>query len=437
MQLSLVAAILSLFIVFSCDNGKKNHYQNQETKSDSLLKDSLEKAQKEPEIQYDRKYNDAARLIAGLEPIEGSTTAAFDTLPAVIKHRKVFNALFEKKEKEQLAPLRKLVLEEMKEAHLSNRNVYYPFAGADVVTIHTIYPNAKNYVMFGLEIEGRIPDFSKIPAKNMERNLNNLNQSISHLMSLSFFMTKHMAGDFIRTDFYGTTPILMAFVVRMGNELLDVQHVKLNKQGEIETYNPQNEKIKQTPWDDIVTGIQLKFRKNKKAPVQTLTYFCINIANDNLEKNNEFLLFLDKYKPTNTYVKAASYLMHGANYSMIREKLLEITQVLLQDDSGVPYRFFLNDSWKVTLYGKYNGPIPLFKAHFQKDYFNDYQAKKDSIRDLDFGIGYVYTKGRSNLMKAEKLKEVKFAQNTIKKEKRADKNKLEKNTVEKQNVNED
>ncbi len=404
-----------LIAIIACTGGN-NNTKLSSSNADTLKKDTLEQVQKEPEIEYDRKFNDAARLMAGLEPLEGSTTAALDTLPIVLKHRKNFNQLFEKKEKEQLIPLRKLVLEEMREAHLSNRNVYYPFAGADVVTIHTIYPNAKNYVMFGLEIEGRIPDFDKIPAKNMEKNLTNLNQSISHLMSLSFFMTKHMAGDFIRTDFYGTTPILMAFVARMGNEVLNVQHVKLNKEGDIETYNPEEEKIKQTPWDNIVTGIQIQFRKHKKAPIQTLNYFCINIANENLEKNNEFLLFLDKYKPTNTYVKAASYLMHGANYSIIKDKLLEITQVLLQDDSGVPYRFFKNDSWKVTLYGKYNGPIPLFKGHFQKDYFNDYQTNKDKIRDLDFGIGYVYTKGRSNLMKAEKLKEISFAEKTPKKE---------------------
>ncbi len=434
MYLRLLAAILFVFTI-SCSGNQKT--ENKQNSADSLLiKDSLEKAQKEPEIQYDRKFNDAARLMAGLEPLEGSTTSEHDTLPSVIKHRKVFNQLFEKKQNDQLNPLRKLVVEEMKEAHLSDRNVYYPFAGADVVTIHTIYPNAKNYVMFGLEIEGKIPDFSKIPAKNMEKNLTNLNQSISHLMSLSFFMTKHMAGDFIRTDFYGTTPILMAFIARMGNELLDVQHVKLNKQGDIEVYNPEEEKIKQSPWDDIMTGIQFKFRKDKKSPIQTLTYFCLNIANENMEKNNEFLLFLDKYKPTNTYVKAASYLMHGANYSIIRDKLLEITEVLLQDDSGVPYRFFKNDSWKVTLYGKYNGPIPLFKGHFQKDYFNDYKENKDKIRDLDFGIGYVYTKGQSNLMKAEKLKEVKFANNNAKKNEEREK-KSEKNNQRVDKLNED
>ncbi len=432
MYLRLLAAILFV-ITISCTGNQKP--ENKENSVDSLLiKDSLEKAQKEPEIQYDRKFNDAARLMAGLEPLEGSTTAEHDTLPSVVKHRKVFNQLFEKKQNDQLNSLRKLVEEEMKEAHLSDRNVYYPFAGADVITIHTIYPNAKNYVMFGLEIEGKIPDFSKIPTKNMEKNLTNLNQSISHLMSLSFFMTKHMAGDFIRTDFYGTTPILMAFIVRMGNELLDAQHVKLNKQGEIEVYNPEEDKIKQSPWDDIMTGIQFKFRKDKKSPVQTLTYFCLNIANENMEKNNEFLLFLDKYKPTNTYVKAASYLMHGANYSIIKDKLLEITEVLLQDDSGVPYRFFKNDSWKVTLYGKYNGPIPLFKGHFQKDYFNDYKENKDKIRDLDFGIGYVYTKGQSNLMKAEKLKEVKFADNKAKKvEKKEEKSQKNNNPEDKLN----
>lgn len=403
--------LTSLLVISSCEETSHQHDNQKETaRLDSLKSDSIEKSKKEPSLSYTRDINDMARLIAGLAPLEGSTTAALDTLPAVIQHRKTFNLLFENKEKSQLAALRKFVQEEMKEAHESNKNVYYPFAGADVVTIHTIYPNAKNYVMFGLEIEGRIPTLKNVLAKNMQKNLTNLNQSISHLMSISFFMTKHMAGDFIRTDFQGTTPVLMAFIVRMGNELLTAEHVKLSPDGEIVVYDPEKEKIKQTPWDDQVTGVQFKFRKENdpKAPIQTLTYFCLNIADDALQKNPAFIKFLDTYKPCNTYIKAASYLMHNGGFSIVRGKLLEISDLVLEDDSGIPYRFFKNDSWKVTLYGRYNGPIPLFKGHFQKDYFDDYQAKNDSIKNLDFGIGYVYTKGRSNLMKAEKIKPVEF-----------------------------
>jgi len=41
-----------------------------------------------------------------------------------------------------------------------------------------------------------------------------------------------------------------------------------------------------------------------------------------------------------SYFKATSYMTHKAQFSMIRDQVLAKSDAILQDDSGIPYRFF-------------------------------------------------------------------------------------------------
>jgi hypothetical protein len=45
----------------------------------------------------------------------------------------------------------------------------------------------------------------------------------------------------------------------------------------------------------------------------------------------------------------------------IRTFLLENTDTLVQDDSGIPVSFFTPEGWELRLFGSYPGPISLFK----------------------------------------------------------------------------
>ena len=70
-------------------------------------------------------------------------------------------------------------------------------------------------------------------------------------------------------------------------------------------------------------------------------------------------------------LKAASYLMHSNNFSQVRDFLLTHSKVILQEDSGIPYRYFAKDKWDIRLYGHYIGPINRFLKHGQLDLQKD------------------------------------------------------------------
>ncbi len=72
---------------------------------------------------------------------------------------------------------------------------------------------------------------------------------------------------------------------------------------------------------------------------------------------------------------------------------------LLQDDSGMPVKYFDRSQWNLKFYGSYTAPIDLFSGDYQPDLREIYQNDKN-IKPLNFGIGYKFGVNESNLMLA-------------------------------------
>ena len=95
--------------------------------------------------------------------------------------------------------------------------------------------------------------------------------------------------------------------------------------------------------------------------------------------------------------------MHRPTFSIIRDIILDESEFVLQDDSGIPVKYFDTDKWNLHFYGNFSAPISLFAERQQEDLKEIYLDKqKNKVKPLPFGIGYQYHKGTSNLMKAVK-----------------------------------
>jgi hypothetical protein len=92
---------------------------------------------------------------------------------------------------------------------------------------------------------------------------------------------------------------------------------------------------------------------------QTLYYFETNLANEGIKANPGFLKFCDQLGTAHSLVKAASYLMHLEDFSSARNFLLEHSAAILEDDSGVPLKYFDSSKWLLRFFGSYPGPIAL------------------------------------------------------------------------------
>jgi hypothetical protein len=150
--------------------------------------------------------------------------------------------------------------------------------------------------------------------------------------------------------------------------------------------------------------VKISFLPEGEKEPKTLYYFSVDISDRALDKNPEFLEFVKRYPAPITYLKAASYLLHREKgeaqdtFTQMRKLILTRSSYVLQDDSGVPVRYFDPAKWNRQFYGNYIAPIDLFAVRYQPDLREIYQSK-NNVKALGFGVGYKYGQD-SNLMLA-------------------------------------
>jgi hypothetical protein len=189
---------------------------------------------------------------------------------------------------------------------------------------------------------------------------------------------------------------ILHLLVRRGNDILGFRYVRLDEKGQ----------VMDRPADYAAPGrfgnkgVEIEFRVRGKNETQKLFYFSVNLADDRLTENTPFLAFLGQLKGATTLLKATSYMPHHSGFSLVRNKILEVSGAVLQDDSGVPYRFFNKSDWKTQPYGEYTKPYGSFAWMQQPDLREAFAHAKP----LKLRLSYGFSKAPSNLLLATRTK---------------------------------
>ncbi len=209
------------------------------------------------------------------------------------------------------------------------------------------------------------------------------------MLSYSFFQTKFMRVDFSRAKLNGTIPVLMTFLARSGKTIYDVSLFDLQNDG---TLHPVEEKIANATGH----GVQITFSDANVGKKKTIYYFSTDLSDSGI-KTSGFLTFCDKLGHGDAFIKSASYLMHSDNFSTVRDLLLTHSVSILEDDSGIPVRFFAQ-GWQLHPYGRYVGPIGLFGGQYQAKLREVFA--KEKATPIDFSLGYQWKPTESNILLA-------------------------------------
>ncbi len=270
--------------------------------------------------------------------------------------------------------------------------VFYPFSGPDVLYLTHFFPTGKVMVMAGLEPVGSLRVTQRYNAKTLDRELNGWKQSVSSIFERSFFVTSEMDSEFRGRVADGLLPMILLLLERSGDSIEQVDYGQLSANGKFgpeEQTNPPTRKHK---------AVRIRFHGVSDSTRRTLYYFSTDLG-PAFEKNPSFARFLDSLGTPDTMVKSAQFLLHWRMCSGVRHYILAKSNLILQDDTGVPYSYFQNAAWQVQLYGEYSAPIKPFKRLYQKDLA---QAFKDGskVRPLGFSLGYGAGRRPSSLILA-------------------------------------
>jgi hypothetical protein len=331
--------------------------------------------------------DDTARFLAGLPVGGNSPLMPYVADPAWQQHAKLFDEAWKGLDERQLSSIRAFSAKNITEPRPV---LFYFFSGPDYLYANAFFPAADTYVLAGLEPVGRIPDVTALPRHELSHALRNLESSLSNVLKLSYFITMDMDSKLRQTQLNGTLPVLYVFLARSGKTVRDVSYVTVKDDG---TLAPASADAK---GKDM--GAKITFA-GADGHERTLYYFSTNLSNKGV-RASPFLKFCSGLGTGDSFVKSASYLLHGDEFSEVRAFLLEHSAAILQDDTGVPVSHFKADQWELHPFGTYTSPIGMFRGNYQSKLKALYQTGKPI--PINFGIGYKWKVNQSNLLLAVK-----------------------------------
>ena len=351
-------------------------------------------------VTMNRKYNDIARYIAALKQLPGSTIpASYEKDTTWIRYCNNFNKEWKDADKSRFQPMNVWAATELASQRKQNLDIFYPFSGPDILHANIFFPQAKHYHLYGLERAGALPELGKMKTIDVDQYLSNVYYSLSDILVKSYFITKNMLKDLQKNSVNGTLPLMCVFLVRNDYEIVNVKYWHLNKDG---SESPLSKDSVPVHTNDFV---KVYFRHPGDSIIQVVSYMKCNMVDDEIKKNEGLMAFLNNMPTSTTYIKSASYLLHGTNFTVMRNAVLKKSASIVQDDTGVPYRFLPSKDWMVSLYGSYVKPVSSFPSgYFQPDLQKAYKMG-DSLKTakpLPFSLGYHWGSSNQNLIKAER-----------------------------------
>ena len=329
--------------------------------------------------------DDLALFIAGMPQVRAdSPFNSLEETSAWIAHQKSMESNWEKLRNRRIEKMEVWYDRKFKHLYDSTLTMLYPFSGPDFVNAHTLYPKANRYVFFGLEDIDDLPDIKNMSPNEQADVLSSIDFTLRDIYSKGYFITMHMLTDMNLKRVEGVIPVFMVFMTRSGHEFINMEKFTVNEDGQLALVDDFK--------DVSIKGLRIQFRDRKSGDIQELLYFDLNVNDSHLAKNPGFPAFMRTIGRTNTFIKAASYLMCCPDFSVTRSIVLEVSETIFQDDTGISLKYFDESIWALQLYGEYTWPIKDFAPYtHQPDLMKRYQETEAAlIKHLPFPMGYHY-----------------------------------------------
>ena len=344
-------------------------------------------------IAIDQRATAIAQLLGGITPAPGNP--AIDKIAASdawLKHKEIMTTEW-KKVRARLDVMEKWRDAEIKLKDVTKRTLLYPFSGPDFINAWALYPHHARYMFFGLENPGALPDIEKLSATDLDVLLRDVRNALDEIIQRNYFITSYMGKELTSPSFKGTVPIMSMMMA------LDGLHIV-----RIEPFDPFPELTK--AYEDpraakrpgkLLRSARMIFTVPDSGRMHELYYFSLDATDRALQFYPEFNDWLARQAPASTLLKSASYLLHGAEFSKTRAMVLDTADILVQDDTGMPYRYLKQANWQVKVYGKYHKPNKPMEWGYQRDLEIVFKEQAGA-KPLPFPFGYHWRGEQSGLI---------------------------------------
>jgi hypothetical protein len=282
------------------------------------------------------------------------------------------------------------------------RVVVYPFGGGDLTSALATFPDATELTTISLEPAG---DVRPVDTLAPDRLAHELAVHRSHLERL--FEKAHSRTDNLekesRTDLPGEILFALAALVVHGDEPTSLRYFKIRPDGALAYLTQADVDAAKKPGARraLFTNAELRFRRagDPAAPVQVLRHVAFNLDDAHLKADPSLLRYLDaRGSKVAAMTKAATHLLWNDHFSLVRGWLVDHTDWMVSDSTGLPPRVAAPAGFVQDTYGTFDGPSPFGDP--DKADADDVRRLFTSqpSRDLGFRYGYPDSHGHAHLI---------------------------------------
>jgi hypothetical protein len=339
---------------------------------------------------------DARQLLVVGACAEGTTTIKPKLYAAHCKAVRAAQADYQKK---WLGPAREFFATNVPKS--IPKQVVYPFAGGDLSTALTVFPDADEITTLSLEPAGDPRALRMLTERQISAALRTVAVELKSLYESNFSRTLAMI-DAMRASKLPTQLIFSLSALALhGYEPTQLRYFQLTDTGAIRYLTKADlvriDAIKDTMRrNKELSNVELQFQKKGTTRVQTFRHIMANLDDKHLKTAPNALRYLETKPKISAMTKAASFLLAFDGFATIRKYLLARTEWMVSDASGVAPKWGKPAGFEYETHGTFARSemdvgvaiTPSWKAEF------DRQPK----RPLKFRFGYPDVHFKHNLI---------------------------------------
>lgn len=288
------------------------------------------------------------------------------------------------------------------------RKVVYPFAGGDLSTALTVYPDADEITTISLEPAGDPRDLGALKGGDLERALKQVQYELKFLYRVNFSNTINMIGA-MREGSLPTQLIFGLSALRIhGYEVVALRYFKLEPDGSIHYLDdaevaaaPSHAKARPSTRNRVFANVEVQF-KRPSGRIQVYRHIQQNLDNEHLKADPRVLRHLEAKGTIAGMTKAASYLLSWDSFSTMRDYLTGHVSWMVSDATGVAPRWGKPAGFEYETYGAFVGPHIQAGSSISKDWRVEFES--EPRRELAFRFGYYDKKNANHLIIMRKKK---------------------------------
>jgi hypothetical protein len=346
--------------------------------------------------EFNRRATATAQILAGITPTAGDPNLdRLVKLEVFAEHQKWMAAHWAQA-RGRISAIESWRAKEVKIPSAHNKTLLYPFSGPDFLNAYALFPDHPIYIFFSLERPGALPDLESVTQVEFGRLLHDVRSAFHDIFERNYFITDYMNKQLTTPWIRGTVPIMATMMALMNLRIVRIEPIDLYPEL-TNTYEAMEAKRPRR----LMRGVRMDFSSANGEPLHQLYYFSVDAADKALEFYPGFLDWVAQHRPASALLKSASYLLHDNQFEKTRAMILSSVDFVIQDDTGIPYRFLQQSPWQVRLYGRYHKPIKGLRYGYQSDLESAYKAKTD-MPELPFPFGYHWRGKQSGLIIANR-----------------------------------